>query len=116
MGFVISTEDDIRLYHTGDTAIFSDLRLIGELHRPHILMIGISSVDEHFPAEMSINEAALATLWVAPDIVVAMHYPPGSTAPSAFLEAVKIMAPNVKPVLMEPNSEITYRKSGLKLG
>ncbi len=115
MGFVISTENDIRIYHAGDTSLFGDLRLIGMLYRPNILLIGISSVGEGYAAEMNPREAALATLWVAPDAVVPMHYPPGSDAPLKFREAVKIVAPNTEPIIIEPNSQITYSKYQLKV-
>ena len=110
LGFVISLENGIRIYHTGDTSLFGDLKLIGMLYRPHILMIGISCVSKGHIAEMNTGEAALATLWVAPDIVIPMHYPPGSDDPLNFREAVSIVAPNVEPVIMEPGSQITYRR------
>ncbi|MFC2002201.1 metal-dependent hydrolase [Chloroflexota bacterium] len=114
LGLVISTENDIRIYHVGDTSLFSDLKLIGMLYRPNILMIGISSAAEGLPTEMTPSEAALATLWVAPDVVIPTHYPAGSDAPSKFLEAVRVVAPNVEPVMLKPNSQITYSKYQLK--
>ncbi len=116
MGFVLTIENDIRIYHTGDTSIFGDLKLIGMLYRPHILMIEIGSVSEGHASGMSINEAAMATLWVSPDVVIPMHYPPGSDAPSKFCEALKVIAPNVKPVIIESNSQITYSKYQIKVG
>ncbi len=115
-GYVITTEDRIRLYHTGDTSLFGDLRLIGMLYKPNILLICISSVAEGVPFEMNPNEAALATQWVAPDIAVPMHYPPGSEDPQKFCEAVRTVAPSVEPVLIEPNSQFTYSRYRLSAG
>jgi L-ascorbate metabolism protein UlaG (beta-lactamase superfamily) len=115
MGFVINTENDIRIYHTGDTSLFGDLRLIGMLHRPNILLVGVSNVIEGYPIEMNPREAALATLWVAPDIVVPMHYPHGSEDPVKFRDNVKIFAPNVEATIIEPNSQITYSRFQLKV-
>lgn len=115
MGFVINTENDIRIYHTGDTSLFGDLRLIGMLHRPNILLIGVSNVSEGHPIEMNPREASLATLWVSPDIVVPMHYPHGSDDPATFRENVRVVAPHVEVVIIEPNSEITYRRFQLKV-
>ena len=116
MGFIISTENGVRIYHAGDTALFGDLKLIGMLQRPNIFLVGISSVEDGLPVEMNAGEAALATLWVAPDIVSPMHYPPGSDEPSKFREAVRIVAPNVEPIIIEPNSQITYSKYQLNVG
>ena len=110
MGFVVTMENDVRIYHTGDTSLFGDLKLIGMLYRPHILMIEIASVSEGLASGMSITEAAMATLWVGPDAVIPMHYPPGSAAPSKFCEALQVIAPNVELVIIEPNSQITYSK------
>jgi L-ascorbate metabolism protein UlaG (beta-lactamase superfamily) len=110
LGFVITTENDIRIYHAGDTSLFSDLRLFGMLYRPNIMLVGVANVSEGRSIEMNPREAAFAALWVAPDVVIPMHYPPGSEEPSKFLEAVKIIAPNVKPVLLKPNDQITYHK------
>ena len=110
MGFVISTENNIRIYHMGDTSLFGDLKLIGMLYRPHILLIGISKVAEGYPSEMNPREAALATLWVGPEVVIPTHYPPGSDEPAKFSQAVKVIAPNVVPIILEANSEITYGK------
>jgi len=115
MGFVISTENDIRIYHAGDTALFSDLRLTGMLYKPNVFLVGISCVAEGYPVEMNPSVAALATLWVAANAVVPMHYPPGSDEPLKFREALKVVAPNVEPIILEPNSQITYRKYQLKV-
>ncbi|MFC1977849.1 metal-dependent hydrolase [Chloroflexota bacterium] len=116
MGFVITTEDDIRIYHTGDTSLFGDLKLIGRLYQPHILMTEIAGVGEGYNSGMSVNEAAMAALYVGPDAVMPMHYPPGSDAPLRFSEALKVIAPNVKPVIIEPNSQITYSKYQIRVG
>ena len=43
-GFVVELEDGRRLYHAGDTALFSDLRLIGEIYRPDLAMLGVTAV------------------------------------------------------------------------
>jgi len=116
MGFIITTENGIRIYHTGDTSLFGDLKLFGMLYRPNILLLEISCVGEGLASGMSINEAAMAALWVGPDIVVPMHYSPGSDAPSRFREALNVIAPNVEPVIMEPDSQITYSRYQIKAG
>jgi L-ascorbate metabolism protein UlaG (beta-lactamase superfamily) len=40
-GFVVRLEDDIALYFAGDTALFGDMRLIGEMHKPDIAFVPI---------------------------------------------------------------------------
>src|SRR5688572_8230144 len=43
MSFVVYADPDVRFYHYGDTAIFSDLKLIGELYQPTIGCVGIAN-------------------------------------------------------------------------
>lgn len=84
MAFIIYPDEGIRFYHYGDTAIFSDLKLQGELYRPTIGCIGIANPKEVLnwfkmpgevlTAEMSPYEGALAAQWLALDTVLPCHY------------------------------------------
>jgi L-ascorbate metabolism protein UlaG (beta-lactamase superfamily) len=84
MGFIVHLDDDTRFYHYGDTALFSDLKLIGELHRPTIGCLGITNpleIDDLDPspgrmltAEMSPSEGALAAEWLGLKTVLPCHY------------------------------------------
>lgn len=66
-GFVI--DDGIRVYHAGDTALFSDMRLIGDLYRPDVALLPIGG-----RYTMGPREAAIATSWIRPQLVIPMHY------------------------------------------
>ena len=68
-GFVLTMEDGFRIYHAGDTAVFGDMRLIGELYRPHIALLPIGG---HFT--MGPREAALAVELLGVKHVVPIHY------------------------------------------
>lgn len=84
MGFVVYADPGVRFYHYGDTAIFSDLRLIAELYQPTIGCVGITNPVEilsriggagrMLSAEMSPREGALAAWWLGLDIVLPCHY------------------------------------------
>lgn len=84
MGFVVYAEPGVRFYHYGDTAIFSDLRLLGELYRPTIGCVGIANPVEILErvsgpgrlltAEMSPREGALAATWLGLETVLPCHY------------------------------------------
>jgi L-ascorbate metabolism protein UlaG (beta-lactamase superfamily) len=68
-GFVVELEDGSRIYHAGDTSLFGDMRLIGELHRPGLAILPIGG---HYT--MGPKEAAYAVeLLGAPD-VLPIHY------------------------------------------
>ncbi len=68
-GFVIELEDGYRIYHAGDTQLFSDLRLIRELHRPDLAMLPIGG---HFT--MDPTAAALAVGYLGVQEVIPLHY------------------------------------------
>ncbi len=84
MAFVIDVAPEIRFYHYGDTALFSDMKLIAELYRPTIGCLGIANPLEilhRFPmpgdmltAEMSPREGALAAQWLGLQTVLPCHY------------------------------------------
>lgn len=56
-------------YHVGDTALFSDLKLIGELHAIDLAAIPIG---DHFT--MGPDEALLAAQWIGAKHVIPLHY------------------------------------------
>ena len=68
-GFVITLPDGFRVYHAGDTNIFGDMKLIGELYRPDLAFLPI---DGHY--NMSPVEAALAVKLLGIPRVVPVHF------------------------------------------
>jgi L-ascorbate metabolism protein UlaG (beta-lactamase superfamily) len=84
MGFVVYAAPEVRFYHYGDTAIFSDLKLIAELYAPTIGCVGVSQPWEithqvtgpgrMLTGEMSPREAALAARWLGLETVLPCHY------------------------------------------
>jgi L-ascorbate metabolism protein UlaG (beta-lactamase superfamily) len=84
MGFVVDLGDGVRFYHYGDTALFSDLKLIGELYRPTVGCLGIANPREivdrvsgpgrMVTAEMSPREGVLAAQWLGLETVFPCHY------------------------------------------
>jgi L-ascorbate metabolism protein UlaG (beta-lactamase superfamily) len=66
-GTVVSSGKTV--YHAGDTALFSDMRLIGELYKPDLALLPIG--DRY---TMGPGEAGLAAALVAAPLTVPMHY------------------------------------------
>src|SRR5215204_5815914 len=83
---ILGSESGPKLYHAGDTGIFGDMRLIGELYRPDLALLPIGN-----GVVMSPFEAAPAARLLGVRHVVPMHYgtspfpvprrSPGSTSP-----------------------------------
>jgi len=68
-GFVVQLENGQRLYFAGDTSLFGDMKLIGELHKPDIAFLPIG---DRFT--MGPEAAATAAKWLGVKQVVPMHY------------------------------------------
>lgn len=68
-GYVLTITDGPVLYHSGDTAVFGDMKLIRELYRPEVAMLPIGG---HFT--MGPKEAALATRYLEPKAVLPLHF------------------------------------------
>ena len=97
MGFVVEAEPGVPVYHFGDSAIFSDLALIGRLHHPVSGLLGCTQpwslvapgAGEVATGEMSPREAALAAEYLGVRFAVATHYEDaGHPDVKTFLEAV----------------------------
>jgi L-ascorbate metabolism protein UlaG (beta-lactamase superfamily) len=69
VGYVIEFENGFRLYHAGDTAVFGDMKLIGDLYRPDLALLPIG---DRFV--MSPREAALAARLLGVSTIIPMHY------------------------------------------
>ena len=68
-GYVIRFEDGLTIYFAGDTSIFGDMKLIGEMYRPAIAFLPIGDVYTMGP-----EQAAKACELLNVKQVVPMHY------------------------------------------
>ncbi len=68
-GLILSFESDLCIYHMGDTNIFSDLTLYGELYEPHVVLAPIGDL-----YTMGAEEAAYAVEMLDPELAIPMHY------------------------------------------
>lgn len=68
-GMVFRFSDGTSIYHAGDTCAFTDMALIGELHRPAVALLPIG---DHYT--MGPREAAMACELLGAPRVVPMHY------------------------------------------
>jgi len=65
-GFVIHFENGTRVYHAGDTAVFYDMKLIGEIYKPVIAALPIGDLYTMSPLEASYAAKLLNVKHVLP--------------------------------------------------
>jgi L-ascorbate metabolism protein UlaG (beta-lactamase superfamily) len=68
-GYVIQFESGLTIYYSGDTSIFGDMQLIGEMYRPQIAFLCIGDLYTMGP-----EQAAKACELLGVKQVVPMHY------------------------------------------
>ena len=76
-----------KIYHTGDTALFWDMKLIGEISKPDIMLTPIGN---NFT--MGIEDAVRAVEFVRPQLTIPMHYntfPVIKTDPNEFVSKIE---------------------------
>jgi L-ascorbate metabolism protein UlaG (beta-lactamase superfamily) len=70
-GFVVHI-DGKRIYHAGDTCLFSDLKLLNGIVEKPGIDVALLPCGDHFT--MGPEEAAVATEWINPKVVIPMHW------------------------------------------
>jgi len=86
-----------RVYFAGDTDLFGDMKLIGELESPDIAILPIG---DNFT--MGAKDAAKAVEFISPKHVIPMHYATFEVldqSPDAFVEAIGHL--DVEPVVLK---------------
>lgn len=102
-GFVIEFENDFVLYHAGDTDVFEDMKLIGDMYSPDVAMLPIGG---HFT--MGPTGAARAAGMLDVAAVIPIHYGtfPALTGTPAELENALRKASDVKVVALQPGQSV----------
>ncbi|MCD6462011.1 MAG: metal-dependent hydrolase [Thermoplasmata archaeon] len=104
-GFVVYFPSG-RVYHMGDTGIFGDMRLIGELHHPDVVL---APIGDRFT--MGPEEAALAISWLSPKLALPMHYgtfPLVDADPMAFKRLAEKDGGGTRVVVLSPGESVEY--------
>ena len=99
---VLITADDKTLYHAGDTGIFLDMKLIGEMDKINYALLPIG---DNFT--MGVDDAAKASEFLQAEFSIPMHYntfPIIEASPNEF--KAKVEALGKKSIVLEYGQEI----------
>ncbi|MBW2059050.1 MAG: metal-dependent hydrolase [Deltaproteobacteria bacterium] len=103
-GYVVTLESGFAVYHAGDTGVFKDMEIIGDLYHPGLALLPIGS---HYV--MGPREAAYACRLLRPSYVVPMHYgtfPVLTGTPERFVEEMADL-PSTEVIVLEPGDTLT---------
>jgi L-ascorbate metabolism protein UlaG (beta-lactamase superfamily) len=104
MGFVILIKGGPTVYHTGDTDVTMDMKLIPERHGPVDVML--ACIGGHFT--MDPKGAALAASFVKAKVVVPMHFQTYPIIPGSPEELKAALPAGVKMQVMEPGKPASF--------
>ena len=100
---IVARIGDTTVYHCGDTGIFGDMRLIGEIYQPDVALIPIG---DRFTMDPAL--ATRAAEMIAPKVAIPIHYdtwPPIAQDPAQFApKGIEVHA-------MKPGEQWSYNRS-----
>jgi L-ascorbate metabolism protein UlaG (beta-lactamase superfamily) len=105
-GYVMRFNDGATIYHTGDTCVFGDMRLIGELYQPDAAILPIGDWFTMGP-----DQAALAAKLIGAPQVIPEHwgtFPLLSGTPDALRQA--LAGQNINVLAIQPGESTTIAK------
>jgi L-ascorbate metabolism protein UlaG (beta-lactamase superfamily) len=121
LAFIVETEPGVRLYHYGDTSIF-DMRLIGELYRPTVGLIGctvppeLTSDDGQagrvLTGELTPDEAVRVVEMLDVRVAVACHYLAPNAEVHEFVALVEGLAGGTPRTALAPLVGQTFVTDG----
>jgi L-ascorbate metabolism protein UlaG (beta-lactamase superfamily) len=107
-GYVVRL-DDVSVYHAGDTALFSDMRLVGELYQPDAAVLPIGG-----RYTMGPKEAMMAAHFIGAPVVIPIHYntwPKIAQDPRSFKQAIE-RTTDITVALLRPGESVDIRPRG----
>jgi len=108
VGYIIETENNIRIYFAGDTGLFGDMRIIGDIYNPHIALLPVGG-----KYNMGPKLASIAVKWIRPEVVIPMHY---NTFPAikqdmeVFEKYIEDVVPGIRLVVLKPGEKFEYEE------
>jgi L-ascorbate metabolism protein UlaG (beta-lactamase superfamily) len=100
-GFVIRAPHTPTIYFAGDTGLFGDMKIIGEIYRPEIAFLPIGDLYTMGP-----DTAAIAARWLGVRQVVPMHwgtFPVLTGTPAALQE--HLAGADIDVLMLEPGQK-----------
>ena len=105
VGFIVEMENGFKIWHMGDTGVFGDMRLIGDMYKPDLVMIPIGGHFVMHPADaaMAVREM------IKPKFAIPIHY--GTTpvlrgTPAEFKAALGSAATQM--IALEPGQKADF--------
>ena len=104
-GYIIELENGFTIYHAGDTGVFTDMKIIGEVYKPDLAMLPVGG---HYTMDPGHAAYAVRNLLKVAKIIP-MHYgtfPPLKGTPEEFINQLEGFSAEV--IVMKPGEKKTF--------
>lgn len=108
VGFVVGFSSNFKVYHLGDTCLFSDMSLIKALHEPQLVLVpvgGTYTMDDYAASLACRN-------YLQPQYVIPMHYPAhiDDTSPCDCAEKFRLhmQGSGTEVIMTKPGERINF--------
>ena len=102
-GFIIEINGK-KVYHAGDTGLFGDMKIIGDIYKPDVALLPIGGL-----FTMDTKLAIIAAKWIKPKYVIPMHYntwPPIQADPEEMREELE--NEGMKLIILKPGESFSF--------
>ena len=90
----------VKVYHCGDTGLFSDMKMLGEIYRPDVACVPMG--DRY---TMGPELATKAAEWIKPKVAIPIHY---KTFPILVQDANAFRPKGVEVKVLEPGESWSF--------
>lgn len=112
-GFVMAYDNGVTVYDAGDTCLFGDMQLIGQMYGPQVAILPVGG-----KYTMGVREGARAAGLIRADIVIPCHYGPEVGQPADIDELIRqvaILSPGAAVVPLRPGQSVVYTASSCQV-
>ena len=105
-GLIFEPDGGKPVYFAGDTGLFGDMKMLGEIYNPYVSVIPIGG-----KYVMGVNEASYAAQFIGSEFVIPGHYntfPAIQADTDEFIRLAAVRAPHTEIKVMEPNESFEF--------
>jgi L-ascorbate metabolism protein UlaG (beta-lactamase superfamily) len=105
VGWIVELENGFKIYHMGDTGLFGDMKLIGDLYKPDLVLLPIGG---NFTINANLGALAVRE-FIRPKYALPMHYgtfPILAGKPEDFAKGME--GSGVRVVVPQPGEQVTF--------
>lgn len=105
VGWIIELENGFKIYHMGDTGLYGDMKMIGEMYKPDLVLVPIGG---NFTINPQQAAYALREL-IKPRFAIPMHYgtyPVLAGKPEDFVKALE--GSSTRAIVMNPGDKVDF--------